>query len=244
MSSAAKTPCIQQVAHSVVSSSSMPWPLRRIVPWRRASVRSLSRSTTWRLCGAVGHEEGGEPVASALLVRAVGIAPGDFDRVERPATTRRRVLQRGCAPMRSASSGRVTKSSRAAPDRVDPGEIGVARGFGMIGLEQAEEGPCRLAARLRGQRSRLDHRAGDLVLEALARQIELGVDPACVAVRRAEQLHRIGGEAGGALEAAMRDPRVAAALRAGSGGSSPPARSADAGRRGGRCTARRRPRCS
>ena len=46
------------------------------------------------------------------------------------------------------------------------------------------------------------------MLEALARQIELGVDPACVPVRRAEQLHRIGGEGGGTLEAAVRDPRV------------------------------------
>ena len=43
------------------------------------------------------------------------------------------------------------------------------------------------------------------MLEALARQTDLGVDPARVPVPRAEQLHRIGGEGGGALEAAMRD---------------------------------------
>ena len=40
-----------------------------------------------------------------------------------------------------------------------------------------------------------------------------GIDPAGVAVARPQQLHRVGGEAGGTLEAAVRDPGVRAALR-------------------------------
>ena len=51
------------------------------------------------------------------------------------------------------------------------------------------------------------------MLESLARQIEPGIDLAGVPIPRPEQLHRVGGEAGGTLEAAVRDPRVPAALR-------------------------------
>ena len=83
----------------------------------------------------------------------------------------------------------------------------------MVGLEQTEERPCRLTARLESDGRRLDHRAGDLVLEALARQVEPWVDLGGVPVLRPEQLQRVGGEAGGARKAAVRDPRVPAALR-------------------------------
>ncbi len=51
---AAKTPCIQHVAHKVESSGSIAWPDRSSAPWRRITIRSLSRNTTCRLCGGSG----------------------------------------------------------------------------------------------------------------------------------------------------------------------------------------------
>src|SRR5207237_6925186 len=41
VSCAAKTPCIQHVAHNVDSSGSMALPDRRSAPWRRVTIRSL-----------------------------------------------------------------------------------------------------------------------------------------------------------------------------------------------------------
>src|SRR4029453_18030304 len=79
-------------------------------------------------------------------------------------------------------------------------------------LIQAKERPCRSLAGLQSYVLGLDHRAGDLVLKSLTRQINPWIDLACLPILRPEQLHRIGGKAGGTLEAAVRDPRVPAAL--------------------------------
>ena len=83
----------------------------------------------------------------------------------------------------------------------------------MIGLVEAKERPCRPRARRHRQDLGLDHRARDLVLEPLARQLGPGIDLARVPVGRPQQLHRVRGETGGSLEAAVRDPRMPAALR-------------------------------
>ncbi len=51
------------------------------------------------------------------------------------------------------------------------------------------------------------------MLEARAGQAGTCVDRAAVAVAGAEELHRVGGEGGGAVEAAVGDPRVGLVLR-------------------------------
>ena len=159
----------------------------------------------------VRHEERDEAAARRLLVRAVRIPLGDRGVVEWPARDGCRVLQQ--AAHRRAGRRRTRHEiAQGLPRPLDSLEIGVARRFGMVGLVETEERPCRLSAGLQRGGRRLDHRTGDFVLEAFARQIGLGVDPACVPIRRAEQLHRIGGEGGGAIEAAVRDPRVQGAL--------------------------------
>ena len=85
----------------------------------------------------------------------------------------------------------------------------------MIRLVQAEERRCPLRARPERAGPGLDDRAGDLVLQSLAGQAasRLEADDVGVAIGRAEQLHRVRGEAGRAIEATMRDPWVAAVLR-------------------------------
>ena len=72
VSSEAKTPCIQQVAHIVVSSSSMPWPVRRIAPWRRASVAFLVAQDDVAVVRAVRHEERDQAAARPLLCARSG----------------------------------------------------------------------------------------------------------------------------------------------------------------------------
>ena len=51
------------------------------------------------------------------------------------------------------------------------------------------------------------------MLESLAGQIGSGIDLGGVPIAGPQQLHRVGGEAGRAVQATVRDPRVAAALR-------------------------------
>ena len=62
--------------------------------------------------------------------------------------------------------------------------------------------------------ARLQRHAGHLVLQARVRQAAIAVtaDAIGVAVGRSEHLQGIGGKAGGALEAGVQDPRMAAAL--------------------------------
>ena len=55
---APNTPCIQAVAHSVDWSGSSAWPERSSAPCRRVTIRSLSRSTTWRCVRRIRREEG------------------------------------------------------------------------------------------------------------------------------------------------------------------------------------------
>ena len=102
---------------------------------------------------AVRHEERDEPAVPPLLVasgrdsarrsrprRAAGPRPAP-----RPAA--------GCAPARKAPPTRGTKSPSAAGRRSIRREVGVARRFGVVGLEEAEERPCRLPRPARASRS-------------------------------------------------------------------------------------------
>ncbi len=82
----------------------------------------------------------------------------------------------------------------------------------MVGDVEREEGPGGAGAGREHGGRRAQDRAGDLVLEALVRQVERRVDAALVAVGGAEELHRVGGEAGGVVEAGVGDPRVSGAL--------------------------------
>ena len=99
------------------------------------------------------------------------------------------------------------------PRGVDPCQVGVARRRRMIGFVKAEESPACPATRHQSGGGGLDHGAGELVLEPAARQVERRIERAAVAIGRAEKLHRVGGESGRALAAAMRNPGMAALLR-------------------------------
>ena len=155
----------------------------------------------------VRHEERDDAVARLLFVRALRIALGDCGGVERPPRDRGCVLQK--APHRRADARRTRHEvAGSRQNAIDLLEVGVARRFGMVRLKEAEERPRRLLAGLEVGSRRLDHRTGDLVLQAFARQTKFGIDPARIPIRWAEQLHRIGGEDDGTIEATVRDPRV------------------------------------
>ena len=194
---------------------------------------------------AIGHEERDQAAARPFLLRAVGIALGDGGFVERPSGDRRRVLQQPAHRRANVQPSAPRKSPRACVSQVDPFEIGIARCLRVIGLEQAEERPCGLRPGLQRDRRRLDHRAGDLVLQPFARQVAPGLDPAGVAVAtaRAAASHRWRRPT-----APSRQPCAthgcAAALREVLAAHHHRAAARDGGRCGGRCTATRRPRCS
>ena len=127
--------------------------------------------------------------------------------------------------------GRGTKSP-AAPER-DRSSRDRRRSTLRDGrAQEAEERPRRLSAGLERQRpatgssDRRPHAAGVRPAD------RVGIDPPRVPIRRAEQLHRIGGEGA----APSRQPcatQGCAVPWAGSGGSSPPGRTGHAGRRDG-----------
>ena len=160
----------------------------------------------------VRREERDEPSIDPFLMRALRVASRNFGLRKGASDGQWHLLEH--APRRRAQHGFARQEVTPGLQRgIDPRKIGVARCLGMIRLVQAKERPCRLPTRLEGDDLGLDHRAGDLVLEPLARQIEPGIDLAGLPILRPEQLHGIGGEAGGTFEAAVRDPRVPAALR-------------------------------
>ena len=227
VSSAANTPCIQQVAHIVVSSSSIPWPVRRIAPCRRASVRSLSRSTTWRLCAPSGTKNESEPpVRAAPRARAP-----DSARRSRPRRAAgRRPARASCSRLRTGAQG---AAGAAAKSRERPaGPRRSARGRRRW---TPRDGPARRGRRTssvasppgaRRDGARLDHRAGDLMLQPLARQIEPGVDPAAVPVGRPERAASRRWRRRRRRRGSRARPTGARRPARGSAGSSPPARSA------------------
>ena len=165
--------------------------------------------------------------------RAAGPASGARVLEQAP---HRRGRPRPAAGAKAASGlARPRRCARGRRRRTPPG--GRAR-------RGAKKRPRRRLARRERRGRRPDHRAGDLVLEPLAGQVEAG-----------RRCGRCRGRPGrGAASRRWRRRRRPRGSRGrptggpcpgrGSAGSSPPGRSADAGRRGGRCTARRRPRCS
>ncbi len=159
-----------------------------------------------------GVKNDDEPSVGAFFVRALRVALSDFGLGKRTGADRWRFLEdapHGRA-QRDPACGKIT---RGLLRRIDPREIGIARCFGVIGLVEAKERPCGWRVRLQSDHPGLDHRAGDLVLEPLARQVDAGIDLAALSIVRPEELHRVSGEARGTLEAAVRDPGMAAALR-------------------------------
>ena len=145
---AAKTPCIQQVAHSVVSSGSMPWPDRSSAPWRRAHDPFLLAQHDVAVVRPVGHEERQQPAVAALFVHALGKTLCERVFVERIGDERRCILQH--APGRHAQ--RNLRRARSPPGRACAvsilRQVGIARRLGMIRLVEAEERPRRLRVRL------------------------------------------------------------------------------------------------
>ena len=109
-----------------------------------------------------------------LFVRALRIALCHHRVVERLGRDRCRVLQQA-AHVLAARRWACHEIVQGLLRLIDLRQIGVARRRGMVRLEQTEERPCRLAPRLHSDDLGLDHRAGDLVLESLTRQIKRGV---------------------------------------------------------------------
>ncbi len=161
---------------------------------------------------AIRREERDRPPVRAFLVRTLRVALDDLGLRQRTCDRQRRLLEQ--APHRHAQRDFARrKVTRGLLRPIGPREIGIARCLCVIGLVQAKERPCRPGTRRQGDDLGLDHRARDLVLAPLARQVEPGIDLALVPIVRSQQLHRVRGEPGGPLEAAVRDPGVPAALR-------------------------------
>ena len=161
---------------------------------------------------AIGHEERGQAASRPFLLCPVGVPLGDGGFFQRPSGDRLRILQQPAYRPGTCNRARA-KIAQSLVRQVDLFQIGIARCLRVVGLEQAEERPGGLRPGLQHNHRRLDHRAGDFVLQAFVRQVAHGLDPAGVAVRRPEELHRIGGAGDRSLEAAVRDPRVRGALR-------------------------------
>ena len=163
---AAKTPCIQAVAHKVSSVGSISAPLRSIAPWRRAIERSLSRNTTWRLWPPAGVKNDSVSPPRRLDMRAAAIARADRPIVQPIGDGDRRFMDER-ARRRGEDDLALPPACGDPFDLIDEREVGVGRGSGMIGLIGAEEGPARRRSRREGHGLRLKRRAAGLVLQAL-----------------------------------------------------------------------------
>ena len=162
---------------------------------------------------------------------------------ERPRARPGRRPAAGSAPARRRlpDAARRRRSDRNAIDLL---EVGVARRFRMVGLEEAEERPRRLSARARARRAATGSSG--------RRPRAAGVRPAGPARDRSARCPGKAGRAAAShrwrrrstLEAAVRDPRVRGALSEVLAAHHHRAAARHAGRRGGRRTARHRPRCS
>ena len=154
---AAKTPCIQAVAQSFVSSGNMSSPLRSSAPWRRTTTRSLSLSTTWRLSFSPARRT----TAAARRAARYGCAGGSALRIafrRRRRRLRRRILQQATRRWGERDFG---GANLLACSTSSTAEIGLARRGGMIGLIEAKERPRRRLARR--QRRGVDCKAAHAV---------------------------------------------------------------------------------
>src|ERR1700730_6159248 len=158
-----------------------------------------------------GREEGKEFAVHPLLVEPVRVALREAVNADRFGRGRRSILQD--APDR-LGEGNVRAVLTIPGDRVDPREVAVVRGLGMILLIEAEELPCRAGARRQPGGERLDRGACELMLEPLAWQARAEREGESIAGAkgRAEQLHPVGRKAARAVEASMDNPRIPSAL--------------------------------
>src|SRR5574340_777879 len=94
-------------------------------------------------------------------------------------------------------------------------KVAVGRGHRMVGAVDGEEGKGRLLPRRHDRVLRLERGAARLVLQALRGQVdaERRREAVGVAAARAANVAIVGGEAGRAVEAPVRNPWIAAALR-------------------------------
>ena len=208
---AAITPCIQQVTASVDLSGNISPPLLRMAPCRRVDFFLLCVEHDVTVVRRVRHEEGQQPAVPPFLVQTPGIEGVEPGRVEWQGRDRRGILQQASCRLLEGRGTRLHLGRRAL-DALQPSEIGIARGERMVGLEQAEESDRRSAAGRQLDGPGPQHRAGDLVLQPQIGQLGRGLDLAGIAEGRPEELQRIRREAGRAVEAALRDPGVAAPL--------------------------------
>ena len=145
VSCAAKTPCIQAVAHSVVVvGQHAPAPLRSSVPWRRATVALLGPQHDVAVVRARQRRRrrAGAPSRRSSCMR-VGIAAGGRARRrrDRSATSGGASCSRLRTGGASADLGRAERPRRpAAPGRAGRGRHRPTPP--VVRLEQAEEGPA------------------------------------------------------------------------------------------------------
>src|SRR5256885_12197937 len=132
-------------------------------------------------------EEGKEFAVHPLVVEPVRVALREAINVERFGRGRRCVLQH--APDRRGG-GNVRAVLTMPGYRVDPREVAIVRGLGMILLVEAEEPRCRAGARWQTGGGRLDRGACKFMLEPLAWQAhaEWEGKRVTVAKGRAEEL--------------------------------------------------------
>ncbi len=162
---------------------------------------------------AIRHEERPELPLALLLQRARRIELGQHRSLEVLGRQCWRALEQA-VPGRRQGDRRLVGPIPSRRQTIDPGQIAGPGSARMIRIEQAEERPAGGPVRRQGLRAALNHRAGGFMLQPLVRQIgerrQTGL--AGCAIGRSEQLHRIGGIGGSAVQAAMQDQRMPAVL--------------------------------
>ncbi len=211
---APKTPCIQQVAQSIVSAGQhLPAAAQqRAVPAGDDSFLVPQHNVT--VMGFRGNEEGQGSTLRPLDMHASAIAHSNRLLVERVGDRDRRILKNAAGGEGQGDSSRRPVLAGAL-HVIDHGEVFVGRRLRMVGVEDAKKCPGRRCARGQGHGPGLKRRAAGLILQAARRQAlaERERESIGVAVGGTHQLAKIGGEGGSALETTMRDPRMRASLR-------------------------------
>ena len=177
-----------------------------ILPWRRLTCRSFSRSTACRFLRAIPHKVGKQFPVPPLLMEAMP-SVSIFACAE--TKQRRRILQD--APDWSLKRQLdLREGFRGFLRRLDLRKVALACRLRVITLVEAEESPGRAFAWLQARAARLDNGTSRFMLKTDAGKIcpEAECDLVRIPIGGTEKLQRIRREARRTIEAAVSDPGV------------------------------------